>query len=132
MLGSELPPLVGEPTTIPFTTKNLERLPRFLKLEGHVAGLSLQQATGLACATRALAAASLERGATSSVIRMWRQPRSVVYEIVDDTYVDDPLAGRRAPLVDSADALWTANQLCDLVQLRSTPAGTAVRLHAYR
>jgi hypothetical protein len=132
MLGSELPSLVGEPTTIPFTTKNIERLPRFLKLEGHVAGLGLRQATGLAGATHALAAASLQRGATSGVIRTWRQPRSVVYEIVDDTYVDDPLAGRRAPLVDSADALWKANQLCDLVQLRSTPAGTTVRLHAYR
>jgi hypothetical protein len=55
-----------------------------------------------------------------------------VYEVADNTYVDDPLAGRRAPLVDSADALWTANQLCDLVQLRSTKTGTTVRVHAYR
>jgi hypothetical protein len=132
MLGSELPPLVGEPTTIPFTAKNLNRLPSFLKLEGHVAGLALQQATDLAAATYGLAAGSLKRGATGGVIRMWRQSRSVVCEVADDSYVDDPLAGRRAPLVDSADALWTANQLCDLVQLRSTPTGTTVRLHAYR
>ena len=132
MLGTVLPPLVGEPITIPFSAKNLDRLPMFLKLEGHVAGLGLQQATDLAYATHALAAGSLERGATCSVIRMWRQPRSVVYEVIDDTYVDDPLAGRRAPLVDSADALWTANQLCDLVQLRSIAAGTIVRLHCYR
>ena len=132
MLGSELPPLQGEPTAIPFNAKNIDRLPRFLKLEGHVAGLKLKQAADLAAATHGLAAGSLERGATGGVIRMWRQPHSVVYEILDDTYVDDPLAGRRAPVVDSADALWTANQLCDLVQLRSTPAGTTVRLHAYR
>ena len=92
----------------------------------------LQQATDLATATHGLAAGSLKRGATGGTIRMWRQPRSVVYEVIDDTYVDDPLAGRRAPLVDSADALWTANQLCDLVQLRSTPSGTIVRAHAYR
>ena len=132
MLGTELPPLVGEPTTIPFTAKNLGRMRTFLKLEGHVAGLALQQATDLATATHGLAADSLERGAAGGVIRMWRQPRSVVYEVIDDTYVDDPLAGRRTPLVDSADALWTANQLCDLVQLRSTRAGTIVRAHAYR
>jgi len=132
MLGGELPPLDGEPITIPFTAKNLDRLRTFLKLEGHVAGLGLRQATDLAAATHGLAAGSLERGAAAGVIRMWRQPRSVVYEVIDDTYVDDPLAGRRAPLVDSADALWTANQLCDLVQLRSTPVGTIVRLHAYR
>ena len=132
MLGRDLPTLTGEPTTIPFTARNLDRLRTFLKLEGHVAGLALKQATDLATATHGLAAGSLERGATGGIIRLWRQPRSVVYEVIDDTYVDDPLAGRRAPLVDSADSLWTANQLCDLVQLRSTPAGTTVRAHAYR
>jgi hypothetical protein len=132
MLGSELPPLDGEPTTIPFTAKNLDRLRTFLKLEGHVAGLTVKQATDLASATHGLAGGSLRRGATGGVIRMWRQPRSVVYEVIDDTYVDDPLAGRRAPLLDSSDCLWTANQLCDLVQLRSTRAGTIVRVHAYR
>jgi hypothetical protein len=132
MLGSELPQLVGEPTTIPFSAKNLSRLPMFLKLEGHVSGLALKQATDLAAATHGLATGTLQRGGSGGIIRMWRQPRAVIYEVIDDTYVDDPLAGRRAPLVDSADALWTANQLCDLVQLRSTPAGTVVRLHAYR
>jgi hypothetical protein len=132
MLGSDLPPLAGEPTAIPFSAKNIQRLPMFLKLEGHVAGLGLRQATDLASATHGLAIGTLQRGATGGVIRMWRQPRSVVYEVIDDTFVDDPLAGRRAPLVDTADALWKANQLCDLVQLRSTPTGTTVRLHAYR
>jgi MEDS: MEthanogen/methylotroph, DcmR Sensory domain len=132
MLGAELPQLAGEPTTIPFSAKNVDRLPRFLKLEGHVAGLGLKQATDLAAATYGVAAGALQRGATGGVIRMWRQPHSVVYEVIDDTFVDDPLAGRRAPVVDSSDALWSANQLCDLVQLRSTRSGTTVRLHAYR
>ena len=132
MLGQELPTLVGEPTTIPFSRRNLGRLRAFLKLEGHVAGLGLQQAADLATVTYGLAADSLERGATGGTIRVWRQPRSVVCEVVDDTHLDDPLAGRRAPLVDGADALWAANQLCDLVQLRTTPTGTTVRVHAYR
>jgi hypothetical protein len=132
MLGTELPVLVGEPTTIPFNRRNLGRLRAFLKLEGHVAGLRLQQAADLATVTSGLAADSLERGATSGTIRVWRQPRSVVCEVVDDTHLDDPLAGRRAPLVDGADALWAANQLCDLVQLRTTPTGTTIRVHAYR
>ncbi len=132
MLGRELPTLTGEPTTIPFSRRNVERLQAFLKLEGHVAGLGLQQAADLATVTSGLAADSLERGATGGTIRVWRQQRSVVCEVVDDTHLDDPLAGRRAPLVDDADALWAANQLCDLVQLRTTPTGTTVRVHAYR
>jgi MEDS: MEthanogen/methylotroph, DcmR Sensory domain len=132
MLGQELPALAGEPTTIPFSAANLGRLRAFLKLEGHVAGLGLQQAADLATVTSGLAAESLRRGATSGTIRVWRQPRSVVCEVVDDTHLEDPLAGRRAPLVDGADALWAANQLCDLVQLRTTATGTTVRVHAYR
>jgi DcmR-like sensory protein len=132
MLGQELPVLVGEPTTIPFSRRNLGRLRAFLKLEGHVAGLGLQQAADLATVTYGLAANSLDRGAINGTIKVWRQPRSVVCEVVDDTHLDDPLAGRRAPLVDGADALWAANQLCDLVQLRTTPTGTTVRVHAYR
>ena len=116
----------------PVLQPNLGRLRAFLKLEGHVAGLGLQQAADLATVTSGLAADSLERGATGGTIRVWRQPRSVVCEVIDDTHLDDPLAGRRAPLVDGADALWAANQLCDLVQLRTTPTGTTVRVHAYR
>jgi hypothetical protein len=132
MLGQELPTLVGEPTTIPFSRRNLNRLRAFLKLEGHVAGLGLKQAADLAIVTSRLAADSLDRGATSGTIRVWRQPRSVICEVVDDTHLDDPLAGRRAPLVDGADALWAANQLCDLVQVRTTSTGTTIRVHAYR
>ena len=51
--------------------------------------------------------------------------------VVVDVPVDDPLLGRRAPSGEDHDALWVANQLCDLVQLRSTTSGTAVRVHAW-
>lgn len=132
MLGRDLPTLAGEPTIIPFTSHNLGRLRTFLKLEGHVAGLAVQQAANLSAVSCGLAADSLARGATGGTIRVWRQPRSVVCEVVDDTHLADPLVGRRAPLTENADAIWAANQLCDLVQVRTTPGGTTVRVHAYR
>ena len=34
--------------------------------------------------------------------------------------------------VGSPRGLWLANQLCDLVQIRTLPAGTVVRLHMNR
>jgi hypothetical protein len=41
--------------------------------------------------------------------------------------IDDLLLGRRVPAEDEHDGLWHANQLCDLVQMRSSSAGTTVR-----
>jgi hypothetical protein len=44
--------------------------------------------------------------------------------------VVDPLAGRVRPPpgADRGRGLWLANQLSDLVQIRATPEGTAVRV----
>jgi hypothetical protein len=46
----------------------------------------------------------------------------------------DPLTDRRrpAPNQDGGRGLWLANQLCDLVQIRSFPSGTTVRMHMHR
>ena len=43
------------------------------------------------------------------------------------------LAGRVLPSIHlpGGRGLRIANQLCDLVQIRSTPEGTTVRLHMY-
>lgn len=58
----------------------------------------------------------------------------VVCDVSDRGWIRQPLAGRARPSVDleSGRGLWMVNQLCDLVQLRSSPAGTVVRLHMLR
>ena len=43
-----------------------------------------------------------------------------------------PAASARVHGQPGGYGLWLANQLCDLVQIRSLPAGTAVRLHMRR
>jgi hypothetical protein len=48
------------------------------------------------------------------------------------TVIDDVLLGRRRPVDDEHDGLWHANQLCDLVQMRSSSAGTMLRVHAWK
>ena len=52
----------------------------------------------------------------------------------DDGHVEDPLVGRRMPPLEATGGrgVWLANQLVDLVQLRSTQAGTTVRLTTWR
>lgn len=52
---------------------------------------------------------------------------------VDEGRIEDALVGRARPKLDapSGRGLWVANQLCDLVQLRSGADGTTVRLHLH-
>jgi hypothetical protein len=47
--------------------------------------------------------------------------------------IQAPMAGRERPAVDrdGGRGLWMANQLCDLVQLRTFATGAVVRLHLY-
>jgi hypothetical protein len=54
--------------------------------------------------------------------------------IRDGGRFDKPLADRQRPSRNIAGprGLWVANQLCDLVQIRTLPEGTVVRLHKRR
>lgn len=65
--------------------------------------------------------------------RLWVEPGGVVAEITGLVVPDDVLVGREWPPAreGAARGLWLANQLCDLVRLRVTPAGGAVRLHLH-
>ena len=49
--------------------------------------------------------------------------------MTDDTVIDDLPIGRRAPHQAGHDSFWLANQMCDLVQARSSEGGTTIRLH---
>ena len=71
--------------------------------------------------------------------RRWRHAAAVAHadalvcEVTDVGIVADPLTGRFAPDTEEPDGrgLWMVNQLCDLVQLRSSAAGTTVRVHTW-
>lgn len=57
----------------------------------------------------------------------------MISQVRDTGQITDLLAGSRPPVRNQPDAkgLWLASQLCDLTELRSGPAGTAVRLHMW-
>ena len=122
----------GQTQQAHFTAHDVHRLRTYLNLEFYVAGLSEAQAADLAEVVHRLATGSLHRGAQGGTVRIWNQPDAVVCEVADDTVVEDRLLGRRIPFEEDHDALWVANQLCDLVQLRSTETGTAVRVHSWK
>jgi hypothetical protein len=67
-------------------------------------------------------------------LRIWAEPGALICEVSDPEPVDDPLAGRVRPRGTEPDprGLWLANQMCDLVQVRSTPEGSTVRIVTWR
>jgi anti-sigma regulatory factor (Ser/Thr protein kinase) len=94
-------------------------------------GLSAERTRDLVLAVNEIAVNTLMHTASPGTLRVWREPNSVTCEIRDSGHIVDPLAGRRRPAIDASRGrgLWMANQLCDLVQIRSGEGGTTVRLH---
>jgi anti-sigma regulatory factor (Ser/Thr protein kinase) len=93
-------------------------------------GLSADRAEDLALAVHEVAANSLEHGDGCGALDLWRQDDALLCEVRDVGRIEDPLAGRRD--IEWEDergrGLWMANQLCDLVQIRSGRRGTTVRI----
>src|SRR5215216_6894285 len=132
MFEAELGPPAGDPGESIFTRENVESVFGIVTLDAYAAGLGSDKISDLASTARRLAVASLGRGATQGTVRIWHSPQALVCEVCDDTLIDDVLIGRRSLHADGPDGLWQANELCDLVQVRSGPAGTTVRLHMWK
>ena len=132
MFSSDLPELDGKPVEYSFTPESVDRVFNILTLEAYGAGLWSDKVTEVAATTRRLASCSLRRGAIEGTIRIWDAPHALICEVSDETMIDDVLAGRRALVSSDRDGLSSANRKCDLVQLRSTEAGTTVRLHMWK
>ena len=94
------------------------------------AGLDLQSATAIVQAVSEIASNSLHYGGGGE-LHAWTDDQSLVCEVSDHGHITSPLAGRLPPTPYTAPGagLWLANQLCDLVQIYSSPGRTAIRLH---
>lgn len=97
----------------------------------HAAGAGLEQPRAEHLALAVMAAEEvLHRDGDPDRFRLWSEQGRLVCEIRSSTVIQDPLAGRRPPSMARASrGLWLSNQLCDLVELRSSAAGTVARLH---
>jgi anti-sigma regulatory factor (Ser/Thr protein kinase) len=117
-----------------FGVTDLPTLRGLVAEEGARAGLSAIAVDDLVLAVSEVATNSLLYGGGTGVMRMWLDAGDVVCEVQDSGVITDSLADRRRPGPDPQHArgLWTANRLCDLVQIRSSPErGTTVRLRMH-
>lgn len=94
------------------------------------AELDSEKAWVLSLAVREIATSAVP-GCT---LRIWAEPGALICEVRDPEPVDHPMTGRVEPGDAEPDVrgLWLANQICDLVQVRSTPEGSTIRIVTWR
>ena len=93
-------------------------------------GLSEDKVEILQLAASELATNSVRHGGGTGTVAMWVEPGAAVVEFSDSGRVSDPLTGRLMPPLEQEGGrgVYLVNQLCDLVQLRSSDNGTVVRV----
>lgn len=105
---------------------------RLVKRVAEEAGIAVGATADLVVAASELASNSVAHAGGAGILRTWRERDRLLIEFEDRGTIDEPLAGRLrpAPTQEGGRGLWLANQLCDLVQIRSNALGTTVRLQA--
>jgi len=121
------PPATAE--TLSYET-DLRAVRNIVASHARRAGLPDEQVANLVLAASELAANTLRHTSAGGTVHVWHTEEEVLCQIQDQGWITDPLAGRiRRPPDERGHGLWVVNQMCDLVELRTGPAGTTIRLH---
>jgi anti-sigma regulatory factor (Ser/Thr protein kinase) len=126
-----LPPPRAAVEALAFDRDGLTEVRALVARRGEHAGLGRDRTADFVLAVNEAAANSVRHAGGRGVLRIWEDAGAVICEVRDQGVVDDPLVGRHRPEADQHGGwgVYIAHQVCDLVQLRSGPSGTAVRLH---
>lgn len=118
---------------LPFGPADLSGLRGAVRRLTEQAGVPECSAGDVVLAAHELAVNSVTHGAGCGTLLAWREPDAFVLEVRDGGRIVDPLVGREQAF-DAAECgrgIWIANQICDLVQVRSSSQGAAVRLFTW-
>lgn len=127
----ELPPPSTEPTELTFTIHELGALRRFVLRGATEASLDAGRAHDLVLAVNELATNSVRHGGGTGTLRMWAEADTLICEVLDSGHITESHMGQAPPPPEqhTGRGLWVVNRLCDLVQIRSSPKGSVVRVH---
>lgn len=133
VMGGELPEPPRGARLLEVDGSNIEAARQSVRQWAAGAGVTRHRIDDLTLAAHEIVVNSVLHGGGVGRLRMWRQTDAFVCEVRDTGTLHDPLAGRNTPddTRPRGRGLWMANQLCDLVQIRSTPDGTVVRLQLW-
>jgi anti-sigma regulatory factor (Ser/Thr protein kinase) len=126
---AQLPPAPANVATVSVTIDNLRTVRRMVADRASQAMADQHRIDDLVLAVSEVATNSIEYGG-GGVLSLWVEHDRLVCEVTNTGRLHDPLVGRRRPPPDASRGrgVWMANQICDLVQLRTADHGTVVRL----
>lgn len=129
-----LPPPPADRAELAYGSGRLAGVHDFVRDHAAAAGMSAARATDLDIAVHELAVNTITHAGGDGLLLFWCDGDDVVCEVRDGGVLTDPLAGRVTPTAEqeSGRGLWIVNQLCELVQVRSSRAGTAIRIRLAR
>jgi anti-sigma regulatory factor (Ser/Thr protein kinase) len=112
---------------------DLASVRRLVERRARRAGLGQQRTMDLVLAVSEVAANTLSHTASGGTISVWQDEQEILCQAHDRGWIADPLAGRvRRPPDSRGHGLIVVNQICDLVEVRTGPSGTTIRLHMQR
>ena len=123
------PALITDDAFAPFTKDSLGEMRRELAEAAGRFGVEEDRIPDLVLAVNEIATNSILYAGTGS-LGLWQTNGRLVCEVRDLGYIEDPLVGRRRPKTteERGRGIWFAHQVADLIQMRSTPSGTTVRI----
>jgi anti-sigma regulatory factor (Ser/Thr protein kinase) len=132
--AAPLPEPPEDPPQQTFEAGTLDDLRHFVAEQAGAAGLSEPRTYDLVLAVNEVATNSVRHGGGEGLLRIWVDGDHLISEVRDDGHIDVPLIGRERPSAGQigGHGMWLANHLCELVQVRSFPTGSVVRLHMHR
>jgi anti-sigma regulatory factor (Ser/Thr protein kinase) len=126
-----LPAPSTQPRELVFTQEQLGKLRWFVTRAATDASLNASRTEDIVLAVNELATNSLRHGGGIGTLLIWTEADTLLCEVQDRGHITEPLVGRDPPIPKQTTGrgLWLVNHLCDLVQIRSPPTGSVVRVH---
>jgi anti-sigma regulatory factor (Ser/Thr protein kinase) len=126
-----LPAPAAHATELAFGAPELPLVRHIVAERARAAGLRRKRLIDLVLAVGELAGNSVRHGGGRGKLRIWRENGTFLCEVGDRGRIADPLAGRGLFDLERAGGrgLWLVHHVCDLVEIRSSAAGTVVRVH---
>ena len=125
-----LPAPPADAQTLGYET-SLRQARDFVASRGAALGMADDRITNLVIAVGEITANTLRHTSAGGTLWVWHTGEEIICQVQDQGWITDPLAGRqRHSPENTGHGLWVVNQVCDLVEIRtSQAAGTIIRLH---